>query len=72
MAASEAAREIETLLGLHPKGFDLSLDRITRLLAALGDPQWGKLHLFDGLGVKLRTITIAKDPECRACGSAGQ
>ena len=38
MAASEAAREIETLLGLHPKGFDLSLDRITRLLAALGDP----------------------------------
>ncbi len=35
---SEAAAEIEKLLGLHPKGFDLSLDRITRLLAALGDP----------------------------------
>lgn len=40
--------------------------------AALGDPQWGKLHLFDGLGVKLRTITIAKDPACTACGSALQ
>ena len=38
VAASEAATEIEKLLSLHPKGFDLSLDRITRLLAALGDP----------------------------------
>lgn len=35
---SEAAREIDKLLALHPKGFDLSLDRITRLLAALGNP----------------------------------
>ncbi len=36
---SKAAREIEALLALHPKGFDLSLDRVTRLLAALGNPQ---------------------------------
>ncbi len=36
---SEAAREIEKLLALHPKGFDLSLDRITRLLAVLGNPE---------------------------------
>ncbi|MCP8895820.1 bifunctional folylpolyglutamate synthase/dihydrofolate synthase [Shinella daejeonensis] len=36
--AGEAAQEIEKLLALHPKGFDLSLDRITRLLFALGDP----------------------------------
>jgi dihydrofolate synthase/folylpolyglutamate synthase len=36
---SEAAQEIDKLMGLHPKGFDLSLDRITRLLAVLGDPQ---------------------------------
>ncbi|MBO0903920.1 bifunctional folylpolyglutamate synthase/dihydrofolate synthase [Jiella sonneratiae] len=35
---SLAAAEIETLLGRHPKGFDLTLDRIARLLAALGDP----------------------------------
>ncbi|MCF3639935.1 bifunctional folylpolyglutamate synthase/dihydrofolate synthase [Rhizobium sp. TRM95111] len=35
---TEAGREIEKLLALHPKGFDLSLHRITRLLAALGDP----------------------------------
>lgn len=38
VAVSEAAAEIEKLLDLHPKGFDLSLDRITRLLSALGDP----------------------------------
>jgi dihydrofolate synthase/folylpolyglutamate synthase len=37
-AMSEAEREIEKLLGLHPKGFDLSLDRITRLLDVLGNP----------------------------------
>ncbi|AVA19717.1 bifunctional folylpolyglutamate synthase/dihydrofolate synthase [Rhizobium sp. CB3171] len=35
---SEAAREIDKLMGLHPKGFDLSLDRITRLLDILGNP----------------------------------
>ena len=35
---TEAGREIEKLLALHPKGFDLSLERITRLLGALGDP----------------------------------
>ncbi|HVK90100.1 MAG TPA: folylpolyglutamate synthase/dihydrofolate synthase family protein [Mycoplana sp.] len=35
---TEAGREIEKLLALHPKGFDLSLDRITRLLSALDDP----------------------------------
>lgn len=35
---SEAAQEIDKLMGLHPKGFDLSLDRITRLLDLLGNP----------------------------------
>ncbi len=29
---------LERLLALHPKRIDLSLDRLTRLLAALGDP----------------------------------
>lgn len=36
---------------------------------ALGDPQWGRLHLFDGLAPAMRTLGIAKDPECRGCGS---
>jgi molybdopterin/thiamine biosynthesis adenylyltransferase len=35
--------------------------------AALGDPQFGKLHLLDGLAPSLRTMTIAKDPECKGC-----
>ena len=38
-AVSEAAQEIDKLMGLHPKGFDLSLDRINRLLDLLGNPQ---------------------------------
>ncbi|MEL6744846.1 MAG: bifunctional folylpolyglutamate synthase/dihydrofolate synthase, partial [Pseudomonadota bacterium] len=33
-----ADERIEALMALHPKGFDLSLGRITRLLAQLGDP----------------------------------
>ena len=37
--------------------------------ATLGDPQWGRLHLFDGLGTSLRSLSIAKDPDCRACGN---
>ena len=38
--------------------------------AALGDPQWGRLHLFDGLAPSLRTIRIAKDAACRGCSAA--
>jgi dihydrofolate synthase / folylpolyglutamate synthase len=36
---SKAEAEIDRLLTLHPKGFDLSLDRVTRLLETLGTPQ---------------------------------
>ncbi len=39
MTTTAADREIERLMALHPKGFDLSLDRITRLLEKLGNPQ---------------------------------
>lgn len=39
--------------------------------AALGDdPQWGRLHLLEGLVPSLRTMRIAKDPECRGCSAA--
>lgn len=43
-----------------------------RVLVApqMGDPEWSKLHLLDGLAPGMRTMRIAKDPECRACGSA--
>lgn len=36
---SAAGRAIERLMTLHPKGFDLSLDRIAGLLDRLGNPQ---------------------------------
>ncbi|WP_028034195.1 folylpolyglutamate synthase/dihydrofolate synthase family protein [Chelativorans sp. J32] len=36
---SAAERAIDRLMALHPKGFDLSLERIGRLLHRLGDPQ---------------------------------
>ncbi|MGX5800759.1 bifunctional folylpolyglutamate synthase/dihydrofolate synthase [Bradyrhizobium sp. Arg314] len=39
MTTLSADREIEHLMTLHPKGFDLSLDRVTRLLERLGNPQ---------------------------------
>jgi dihydrofolate synthase/folylpolyglutamate synthase len=39
MITKAADREIDLLMALHPKGFDLSLDRITRLLDRLGNPE---------------------------------
>lgn len=38
MTTLSAQREIERLMALHPKGYDLSLDRILRLLDRLGNP----------------------------------
>ncbi|RDC60801.1 putative molybdopterin-synthase adenylyltransferase [Alteripontixanthobacter maritimus] len=35
---------------------------------AKGAP-WGQLHLMDGLAPSMRTMTLPKDPACRACGS---
>jgi molybdopterin/thiamine biosynthesis adenylyltransferase len=37
-------------------------------VASLGDPQWGQLHVLDGLKPGLRTMRIAHDPACPACG----
>lgn len=36
----------------------------------MGDPQFGTLHLLDGLTPALRSLNIAKDPGCRGCGLA--
>lgn len=38
--------------------------------AAFGDPQYGKLHLLDGGKPAMRTLNLAKDPACRACGTS--
>jgi molybdopterin/thiamine biosynthesis adenylyltransferase len=48
-----------------------ALQAIRMLLAgaaAFGDPQWGKVHLLDGLEPGMRSFRIARDPACRACG----
>ena len=39
--------------------------------ATLGDPQWGKLQLIDGLAPGMRTLRIARDTECRGCSAPG-
>ena len=38
-------------------------------LGGLGDPQFGKLHVLDGLAPGLRTLRIAKDPACKGCSA---
>ena len=47
--------------------------RAVRVLLAgfgnMGDPQFGKLHVLDGLAPGLRTMRIAKDPACRGCSA---
>ncbi|SMQ69525.1 Molybdopterin or thiamine biosynthesis adenylyltransferase [Altererythrobacter xiamenensis] len=40
-------------------------------VSTFGDPQWGKLHILDGMKPGMRTLNIAEDPECKACGSGG-
>jgi len=39
-------------------------------VSALGEADWGRVHLLDGLKPGMRSFTIAKDPACSACGSA--
>ncbi|WP_338241504.1 HesA/MoeB/ThiF family protein [Aurantiacibacter hainanensis] len=36
---------------------------------AMGDPQYGMLHLMDGLKPGMRTLSIAKDPGCSGCSA---
>lgn len=36
----------------------------------MGDPLFGQLHVLDGLAPSLRTLRIAKDPECSGCSAA--
>jgi molybdopterin/thiamine biosynthesis adenylyltransferase len=36
-------------------------------VSGFGDPQWGRLHLLDGLTPAMRTLRIVKDPDCVAC-----
>ena len=49
-----------------------ALEAVRVMLAGvggLGKPQFGKLHVLDGLPPGMRTLRIAKDPDCRACSA---
>ncbi len=39
-----------------------------RQITGFGEDPAGKLHIFDGLGPKMRTIRLTKDPACAGCG----
>ena len=41
-------------------------------VGGLGEAQWSRLHLLDGLKPGMRTMTIAKDPWCRGCGASSR
>ncbi|MBB3997745.1 bifunctional folylpolyglutamate synthase/dihydrofolate synthase [Aureimonas pseudogalii] len=56
---SLADAEIGKLLARHPKGFDLKLDRIRRLLAVLGDPQGRMPPTIHVAGTNGKGSTIA-------------
>lgn len=39
-----------------------------RVMTGFGEPQTGKLHIFDGMTPSMRSIKLPKDPACRSCG----
>ena len=40
-----------------------------RALTGFGEPQMGRLHLFDGIAPGMRSIRLPKDAGCRSCGA---
>jgi adenylyltransferase/sulfurtransferase len=40
-----------------------------KLLTGIGEPLIGRLLLVDALRMRFHTIELARDPECRACGT---
>ncbi|MET1111138.1 MAG: HesA/MoeB/ThiF family protein [Allosphingosinicella sp.] len=42
-----------------------------RQIVGFGGEATGKVHIFDGLAPAMRSVRIAKDPACRACGGPG-
>ncbi|QFT75912.1 HesA/MoeB/ThiF family protein [Erythrobacter sp. THAF29] len=38
-------------------------------VSSFGEPDYGRLHILDGMKPGMRTLTIAKDPACKGCAS---
>ena len=50
-----------------------ALQAVKVLLAGvsmLGAPEWGRLHLLDGMEPGMRALRIAKDPACKGCAAS--
>ena len=41
-----------------------------KLLAGIGDTLDGRLMLFDALASRWHEVRLARDPQCRVCGTA--
>jgi adenylyltransferase/sulfurtransferase len=41
-----------------------------KVLTGIGEPLVGRLLLYDALRMKMRDITLSRDPECPVCGDA--
>ena len=61
---------VEKLIDLDVPARAQAIRVILQGTAALGDPQWGRLHLVEGLVPSLRTMRIARDPACKGCSAA--
>lgn len=47
----------------------LQANEVIKLLAGLGEPLIGRFVIFDALRMRFRELSVAKNTECRACGS---
>ncbi len=47
-------------------GSMMALETI-KLITNAGEPLYGKVWIFDGLRAEARTVTLPRDPKCKAC-----
>ncbi len=47
-------------------GSMMALETI-KLITCAGEPLYGKVWIFDGLRAEARTVTLPRDPQCKAC-----
>ena len=59
VTGSRAERVIERLLAIHPRGHDLTLDRIARVLSRLGDPHLALPPVIHAAGTNGKGSTVA-------------
>ncbi len=49
-------------------GSSMALEAI-KLISGAGEPLIGRLQVYDGLSGRMRTVSVARDPACPACGA---